>query len=543
MFFKKLGIDEPHTVEMVEEAKPYVKCCNDHVRFKGSPPISAGARNKRLPDTIENSGSVVLGGPSFQGGGVQAETTGTGAGVGAGNAQHMPVTTEANGAVPVAGGVAADPYQQRPPRETQLAMPLRDSVLLGPIVGSRIQASVPTTAFTLEQLHNENGTDLASRFPQFHTLMPQIQNQFDLVAQLSTILYAELEGALEELMKVETMAQRFNSIAPDIIDVSFKLEWALDSFTQQMARAVECGIGEDAAAAAAAAAGPAPENSAEDIAEEQLPSAAPSAAPVRTSNSIHLLTGNGYCGMKISVIRIDVEDSSIPLEKDNTSGENVALPVGKYFLLQELMLFFGTKDVPNEPPFDTWKRWCKSGSRLGKQSFTIKKKSLENCTGYVDNMENTVRAGNAGKLSLLPADVVQHFCNGEFVKLSEDGHVPQQLDCEENENRDEEEVGRGQGSAAADDQEAMIGEDENDDMDCDIVHLSSNRNLFEASTGSLAWTVKDVLAPCETAGDGENLEQDEDLANNSPQRDSEMFQDIDEPEEENRVESIALPAQ
>lgn len=211
---------------MVTTVQNYVKDLNDHVRFLDSGAISAKANNARKPEVVARFIQSILASAM----GVQQQET-TGDAVIAGIAPEqggsdVGTAPGANGDAAVAAAAAAGELLPPPRRESQLPSQLRDGsiVLLGANAGARIRNTatdaVKATTFKLEQLINKDGRDLGTRYPSILTLLPQMKNQCDLAVELCTILYLELEAAMEELKKLEVMVQDFNRTAPSVLEAT-----------------------------------------------------------------------------------------------------------------------------------------------------------------------------------------------------------------------------------------------------------------------------------------------------------------------------------
>ena len=354
--------------ELLKEVKQYVKKFNDHVRFYDSPDVSAAQRKKRDRAAAFDSGVAAP-----QAMGVQQYQGTTGEGANAGGGPHTVTTTGVNGTASVAGGVVDAALSQRLSRPTQLPAHFRDghTVLLGANAGNRMRseaaAAVRATSFKLENLYNPECTDISTRFPSFRDILPTIENQFELVAQLSSILYDELESATSELKKVEEMMRHFNITAPLTLKATNKLTMDLLTYTTLMKASISVGDAIQAAALAApnaialnatSAAAAADINPVEGVQEELQPVAAP--PPPTATYSVHQLEGYGYFGHTVVITRVDVRGSGI-LGDDMGAGRkrrSSTVPPGKYFLLSELFTLFGDDvKIDSEEPYSTWKKW------------------------------------------------------------------------------------------------------------------------------------------------------------------------------------------
>lgn len=359
------------TPAMVTTVQNYVKDLNDHVRFLDSGAISAKANNARKPEVVARFIQSILASAM----GVQQQET-TGDAVIAGIAPEqggsdVGTAPGANGDAAVAAAAAAGELLPPPRRESQLPSQLRDGsiVLLGANAGARIRNTatdaVKATRFKLEQLINKDGRDLGTRYPSILTLLPQMKNQCDLAVELCTILYLELEAAMEELKKVEVMVQDFNRTAPSVLEATNAVMFQLARYKCTMSNALEvggdiqgtAGGATDAVAWASIAAGGV--NPGENPGrEERQPSSLPS-TPV---GSFLQLRGNGYFGGITTIHRIDIEvtgqDGILGIVKINKKESmEVKLPLGSYFLLNELFHFFGTGVNLSDKPYSTWKGW------------------------------------------------------------------------------------------------------------------------------------------------------------------------------------------
>lgn len=358
------------TPAMVTTVQNYVKDLNDHVRFLDSGAISAKANNARKPEVVARFIQSILASPM----GVQQQEI-TGDAVIAGIAPEqvgsdVGTAPGANGDAAVAAATASE-LLPPPRRESQLPSQLRDGsiVLLGANAGARIRNTakdaIKATAFKLEQLINKDGRDLGTRYPSILTLLPQMKNQCDLAVELCTILYLELEAAMEELKKLEVMVQDFNRVAPSILEASNALMFQLASYKCTINNALEvggdiqgtAGGATDAIAWASIAAGGFNPGENPDREERQ-----PSSLPSTPVGSFLQLRGDGYFGGITTIHRIDIEvtgqDVILGIVKINKKESmEVKLPLGSYFLLNELFHFFGTSVNLSDKPYSTWKGW------------------------------------------------------------------------------------------------------------------------------------------------------------------------------------------
>ena len=349
----------------MSEAKKLVAGFNDCVRFTDSPPIGLVTRRKRIP---EDFGSNVALAPLPQATmevQQQQGTTADGAdaAIAAEGGPGVAAAAAFNENATIAGPVVEGPlHPPPPPREIHLPAQFRDSsvMLLGANATNRIKntaQNVRATRFKIEQLYNREGTDLTTRFPQFRELLAQVENQFDLVAQLCRHLYDELESACAALRNVEIMVQGFNRVAPDVVTSTFQLLASLEEHRDTLAKSeIIAAEIQSAAAFDPLPADPTEEEEDDDDAEEQdLQPGAP--VPQPTAGLIHRLKGNGYLGQLVQVHRIDFVSGSIPAKRSGSDRKRVdgSLPFGKYFLLSEIFFFFDMNVDLNTPPYAKWK--------------------------------------------------------------------------------------------------------------------------------------------------------------------------------------------
>jgi hypothetical protein len=373
-FLQQLGIDGSIDLETNQELlkgiKQHVKNFNDSVRFNDSSDVSEQKTryNKRKRDEAAAAQALAV-----QALAVQQYQGMPGDGTNAGGGPHMVVTTGVNGNAAVAGGVVDVPLAQR------LSRPIHppthhdgSTVLLGANAGNRMRsdaaAAVSSTSYVLENLYNPDCTDIGSRFPSFRDLLPRIDNQFELVAQLSLILYNELESATEELKKVMEMVQNFNRAAPFALAATIKLTMDLVTYKNMLQGPISVGETIEAAVVAApavvagniavAAAAAAEINPVEGVQPEELQPAAALPPPTATSCA-HQLKGNGYRGGKVVIHRVDVPGSDLSgIELDSRrKQQTVTVPPGKYFLLSELFKLVGPQDGIDSTLYSKWKGW------------------------------------------------------------------------------------------------------------------------------------------------------------------------------------------
>ena len=192
-----------------------------------------------------------------------------------------------------------------------------------------------------------------------------MKNQCDLAVELCKIVYLELESVTEELKKVELMVQGFNRTAPSILEGAAAFLFELDRYKSTISNALAiggdiqgtAGGATDAIAWASIAAGGA--NPGENPGREERQ---PSPLPATPIGSVLQLRGNGYFGGIITIHRIDMQvtgkDGIKGIVKINKKESmEVQLPLGSYFLLNELFHFFGTDVNLSEEPYSTWKGW------------------------------------------------------------------------------------------------------------------------------------------------------------------------------------------
>ncbi|KAH7617510.1 hypothetical protein NADE_007288 [Nannochloris sp. 'desiccata'] len=513
---EQLGIGiSLQTPELIGKVKDYVKDLNDHVRFLDSGDISAKANNRRQPQAlarfIDQAPAMGLQQQQQQGAtdnatavvadaqdGLDMETAGAGG--------------DATLATAAAVGVALAP----PRRESQLPAPFRDSntLLLGANAGARIRnnaaAAVQATKFKLEQLFNQQGTDIGSRFPSLRALLPQIENQCDLVAQLCLILYNELEAAMEELRQIEVMVQALNRAAPQVVEASKSLIFQLDKYTAILGNALE--IGGDIQVVATGAPDTIDWDS-DFAAEGAHPDGNPAEEELQptTVGCVRQLQGMDYLG-GIAVIHrfyITVTGAAgiLGITAGKGSNAEVSLPLGSYFLLSELFNFFGAGVDIKEPPFSTWNKWRNRKSALGKVCYSVEAAALE---AKLDGGEQKFRTGNGGKVLLLSAHALKVFFNTSVVKHFQN---PQQVGNADIEEGLLQQQGAGGGGAGIEDQE--VGEDEFEDMQTEIMNNGLHRlqrahdPVFNSSTGCLAWALEDVVVAIEDEA-ASDLEQEND---------------------------------
>ena len=363
---EQLGIEiSIITPEMVTTVQNYVKDLNDHVRFLDSGAISTKAKRARKPEEVARKIESILASPM----GVQQQQETTGDTIIAGVAPEQGVSgvgtaPGANGDATVAAVAAASELLPPPRRESQLPSQLRDGsmVLLGANAGARIRSTAAkATTFKLEQLINKDGCDLGTRYPSILTLLPQMKNQCDLAVELCKILYLELEAAMEELKKVEVMVQDFNRVAPSVLKASNDLIFKLVTYKSTIDDALKVGgdiqgTAGGAIAWASIAAGGA--NPGENPGREERQPSPLLATPI---GSVLQLQGNGYFGGIITIHRINIQvtgkDGIKGVVKIKKESVDVELPLGSYFLLNELFHFFGTDVNLSEEPYSTWKGW------------------------------------------------------------------------------------------------------------------------------------------------------------------------------------------
>jgi hypothetical protein len=369
---EQLGIaTSSHTPKLIKDVQNYVKDLNDHVRFLDSGKISTKANNKRKPEVLARFiQSIEASAMGVQ----QQETTGDGAIDGIAPAQYgsnMQTAAGVNGDATVTAAAAAGAPLPPPRRESQQPPWLRDSnmVLLGANAGARIRsdatAAVRSSSFKLADLYNSEGTEVGSRFPSLLALLPRVENQCDLVAELCTILYTELVAAMDELRKVELMVQEFNRAAPTVLEASNALMLQLLRYKDTMINALEIGgdiqgtAGGAPAAIAWASISAGGVNPEENPAQGELqPSSLPPPTPV---GEFVQLRGNGYFGGIITIDRINIAktgyDGISGIEKSNKQSVEVSLPLGSYFLLNQLFYFFGAGINLSDEPYSTWEKW------------------------------------------------------------------------------------------------------------------------------------------------------------------------------------------
>jgi len=362
---EQLGIAiSSHSSELIEKVKNYVKDLNDHVRFQDSGPISTKAKNKRRPEVLASYIQSIE--ASAMGVQQQQETAADGIAP-AQYGPNMETAAGVNGDATVTAAAAGAPLPP-PRRESQQPLRLRDTVLLGANAGARIRsdatAAVRTSSFKLEQLYNRECTDIG-RFPSLLALLPQIENQCDLATQLCLILYTELAAAMEEIQKLELMVQDFNRAAPTVLEASNALMFQLVRYKDTMINALDIGgdiqgtAGGAPAAIAWASISAGGVNPGENPAEGELQ---PSSLPPPTPLGWFLeLRGNGYFGGITTIHRIDIAktgyDGISGIAKNKRENVEVSLPLGSYFLLNQLFYFFGAGINLSNEPYSTWEKW------------------------------------------------------------------------------------------------------------------------------------------------------------------------------------------
>ena len=174
-----------------------------------------------------------------------------------------------------------------------------------------------------------------------------MKNQCDLAVELCKIVYLELESVTEELKKVELMVQGFNRTAPSILEGAAAFLFELDRYKSTISDALEiggdiqgtAGGATDAIAWASIAAGGA--NPGENPGREERQ---PSPLPATPIGSVLLLRGNDYFGGIATIHRIDIQvtgqDGIKGVVKIKKESVDVELPLGSYFLLNELFFTF-----------------------------------------------------------------------------------------------------------------------------------------------------------------------------------------------------------